>query len=101
MQDEQPWVPIGTKPERGLDGESESCAGGGGERTLSGSSDAQSCRAYHHDEQRWAQQCRTERLVHIDGTGMCAAIEVAGEHGLQEYAQKQEDRECQSDASGR
>jgi hypothetical protein len=31
---------IGTKPERGLNGESEGCADGCGEGTLSGTSDA-------------------------------------------------------------
>jgi hypothetical protein len=44
---------------------------------------------------------RTECLVHVDGSGMCAAGEVTGEHGLYENAQQHEDGECQSDASGR
>ena len=54
MQDEQPWVLIGTKPERGLDHECESGAGSGGESTSPPSSYAQSCCAYHDDEQRGA-----------------------------------------------
>jgi hypothetical protein len=40
MQDEQPRVLIRTKPERGLNDEGESGAGGGGESTPSRGSDA-------------------------------------------------------------
>jgi len=101
VQDEEPWVLIGTKPERGLNDESESCPGGGGESAPSRSSDAQSCCAYHDDEQRGAQQCRTKRLVHVGSTRMRTAVEITGKHGLPEYAEQHEDGECQSDASRR
>jgi hypothetical protein len=40
MQDEEPWVLIGTKPKRGLNDESESCSGGCGESAPSRSGDA-------------------------------------------------------------